>query len=109
MGEARWVQSAIVGTLCQIVGPKRDTDHHWHLCEIPATGMLPCPVVMLHAERLRYLRQLEAHGPDALWALIKADPTALAPLREAVTWLYNRVTCPKGLGVPAESWPDSSV
>ena len=77
---------------------------HLHMCELCARAGAATPMVMLHAERLRYLTQLLGHAPDALWALIKQDPTACKPLRAGVLWLAARVLCPPGLGDQEANW-----
>ena len=62
------------------------------------------PFALLHGERLRYLRQMVSHGPDALWALVRFDPAAYEPFWRAMAWLYARVPSIDGLGEPSANW-----
>ena len=73
-------------------------------CEACARAGVASPAILLHAERLRYLRLLVSNGPDVLWALLKLDPTGYEPLQQAVVWLYSRVRLPSYVAAPAVDW-----
>ncbi|CAE7946514.1 unnamed protein product, partial [Symbiodinium sp. KB8] len=58
---------------------------------------------LLKVEQLRYLRQLVAHAPDVLWALLRQDTGYLRLLRDALEWLYARVGATSNLPHPLEN------
>ena len=98
------VQSAILGMLRQIAVPHRSKEQRLHQCEICAAASTACPAMLMHVERLRYLRLLLRSGPDVLWALIKQDPESMSPLKEALVWLHGREDNMQKLGAPNLHW-----
>ena len=104
IGEAKMLQAAVLSMLKQISGNRRGADQRLYLCEICAAAGAAAPIIMLQAERLRYLCQLVRTGPDALWALIKQDPSACEPLRSGLRWLCSRVECSQEMGSPDVHW-----
>ena len=102
--EKRLLQSTILGMLRQITVPCHSEEQRVHQCEVCAKAESACPAAMLFAERLRYLRQMVAAGPPALWALLKLDPSGCLPYQEALVWLQSREPRANALGHPQQSW-----
>ena len=79
-------------------------DQHLSTATICALLGLPDAYTLLVVEQLRYLRQLVAHAPDPLWALLRNDAPYLDALRDALAWLYARVAATTTLPHPLEVW-----
>ncbi|OLQ05907.1 hypothetical protein AK812_SmicGene10865 [Symbiodinium microadriaticum] len=77
-------------------------DQHLSTATICALLGLPDAYTLLVVEQLRYLRQLVAHAPDPLWALLRNDAPYLDALRDALAWLYARVAATTTLPHPLE-------
>ena len=78
--------------------------HLW--CYDVLTPRAGRPATLLRVERLRYLRQLSQAAPDTLWALVRHDTAYLNELREAMRWLYRRVSGTVPLQDPFLSWAE---
>ena len=104
VGEAKQFQAIVLSFYRQTLVLPRDSCPHLWLCSLCALASKPPPETLLFAERLRYLRQLVANGPDPLWALVKQDAPYLEAVQEALAWLYRRVQCTCKLPNPASDW-----
>ena len=104
VAEKRLLQSAILCMLRQITVPCQSEEQRIHQCEVCAAAVVACPAALLHAERLRYLKQMVIAGPPALWALVKLDPSSCLPFQEALLWLHNRDPAMRALDHPAQHW-----
>ena len=62
LGEGRMLHGAVTSMLKQVAGPRRGQEQRLHLCELCARAGVPPPAVLLHIERLRYLRLLVSHA-----------------------------------------------
>ena len=102
--DGRLFQCTVLRFYRRIVGPKHSEDQRMHQCEVCAKAEAAAPFALLHSERLRYLRQMVCHGPDALWALVRLDPSASEPLQQALAWLYARVPPVAHLREPWTHW-----
>ena len=96
----RTVSSMFRQTLCV---PKHENQHVTSATMCALLG-LPDPGTILRVERLRYLRQLVQAAPDALWALVRADPAYLSELRLSLAWLYRRLAATVPLQDPEQHW-----
>ena len=77
------------------------------------TGLMCCaitglstPAVLLRRERLLYLRQMTAAGPDSLWALVRADRPYAELLRSDLAWLFEWNCRVLALDHPDRAWQD---
>ncbi|CAE7942823.1 unnamed protein product, partial [Symbiodinium necroappetens] len=66
------------------------------------------PHTLLRVERLRYLRQLSQAAPDTLWALLRQDTSYLKELRDAMQWLFRRVSATVPLQDSLVCWEEWS-
>ena len=65
---------------------------------------LPSPLSTLRLHRLLYIGQVLRGGPDALWALIRADRPYADSVLEAFRWLHALVGPPAGMKSPCSEW-----
>ena len=66
---------------------------------------LPSPMVLLRTERLTYLGQMVCSGPDALWAIVRADQAYAQTLQSDIQWLHAWTWNTSGMPCPAYDWP----
>ena len=104
-GERALFHRTLVSMYRQTLCIPRNEDQHITGATMCALLHLPDPVTVLRVERLRYLRQLVQAAPDALWALVRSSPSFLATTRDAMEWLYRRLSATIPLGDPAHDWP----
>ncbi|CAE7884795.1 unnamed protein product [Symbiodinium microadriaticum] len=88
--ESKLFSGAVTGIYRATLGLSRQDDQHVSLETMCALLRQPDPFTILRVEQLRYLRQLIAHAPDALWALLRQDVPFIAMLRDTLAWLYAR-------------------
>ena len=81
---------------------QQDQEVSFHTC-LALVG-LPSPDTTLKMHRLLYLSQLVRHGPDALWALLRADRPHSACLLEACRWLFAWIGPAAALPAPEADW-----
>ena len=105
-GEFSLFQQGIMSLFRQVLAIPAQADQHWSSESILAATRLPSPQVLLHVERLRFLRLLLTSGPTALWALIKHDGLFLMAMREATRWLYEVCSATMTMGDPNTCWDD---
>ncbi|OLP98061.1 hypothetical protein AK812_SmicGene19515 [Symbiodinium microadriaticum] len=80
----------------------QDQDLSFHAC-LSLVG-LPSPLTTLRMHRLLYIGQLMRSGPDALWALIRADRLYADSVLEAFRWFHALVGPPAGMQSPSTAW-----
>ena len=102
--ESKLFSGAVTGIYRATLGLSRQDDQHVSLETMCALLRQPDPFTILRVEQLRYLRQLIAHAPDALWALLRQDVPFIAMLRDTLAWLYARIGATTRLPHPLEDW-----
>ena len=98
----RTVMSLYRQTLCV---PKGEDQHISGAMTCALLGLAD-PQTLLRVERLRYLRQLTQAAPNALWALMRQDPLFLKELRDAMQWLFRRLSATVPLQDPFLFWDE---
>ncbi|CAE7224339.1 unnamed protein product [Symbiodinium sp. CCMP2592] len=81
-GEEQALNGAMLGIMRQTLCIPFDGDQH--ICRAET-----CALLGIADPRLRYLRQLVAAAPDALWALTRLDAALLGAYRDAFEWLFT--------------------
>ena len=86
---------AVWGFYRGILGVHRDMDQRITASTCFSLLQLPDPDTLLRLTRLSYLAQIIRSGPDALWAVLRADRPYADMLLADLEWLYSwvRATC----------------
>ena len=107
-GEAQLFHRTVMSLYRQTLCVPRGEDQHISGATTCALLCLADPQTLLQVERLRYLRQLVQAAPDAVWALIRQDASYVGEMREALRWLYRRISTTVPLPDPLQSWSEWS-
>ena len=103
LGERRSLQGALLSLHRQILGRGRLANQHLFASSVCALADLPPLEIMLHLERIRYLRQMVLAGPDGFGTLIKLAFHASLPPQPQTEWdaweAFFRTTCGKFKGL----------
>ncbi|CAE7721597.1 unnamed protein product [Symbiodinium sp. CCMP2592] len=103
-GEEQTLIGTMMGILRQTLCVPHGGDQHVCRAETCALLGVADPVTALRVERLRYVRQLVAAAPDALWALVRLDAALLEAYRDAFGWLYGLLKATVPLPDPLSDW-----
>ena len=104
VGARRVFAGTVFSLYRSTLGLKATEEQHASLATVCALLGLLDHESLLHIERLRYIGQLVKHGPDALWALVRADPPYLDLVRASLLWLFGRIRATSPLPNPLEDW-----
>ncbi|CAE7176445.1 unnamed protein product, partial [Symbiodinium necroappetens] len=107
-GESLLFQRTVMSLYRQTLCVPKGEDQHISGAMACALLGLADPHTLLRVERLRYLRQLSQAAPDTLWALLRQDTSYLKELRDAMQWLFRRVSATVPLQDPLLCWGDWS-
>ncbi|CAE7863811.1 unnamed protein product, partial [Symbiodinium sp. KB8] len=102
--EKRVIDGAVFAIYRAALGIRHDEDQHISLATACALLGLPDGDTTIVVDRLRYLKQLCLHAPNAVWAAIRQDGPYLESVREALRWLYARISATSDLPDPLVSW-----
>eukprot|EP00439_Symbiodinium_sp_Y106_P035818 s286_g4.t1 len=103
-GDAHKFQATVLSMYRQLLGIRYDENQHLSLSVICALARQLPPGVLLHTERLRYLKGLMHHGSPILWSLLRQDESYMVALRDSASWLYAWTHAFAGLPHPCENW-----
>ncbi|CAE7797921.1 unnamed protein product, partial [Symbiodinium necroappetens] len=109
LGKEAWhvFEQGVTAMYRQLLRIRPGCDQHWSREAIFVACNAPSPTDSIEAERLRFLGQLLRGGPDAAWALLQHDPSAVAGFRGALQWLSAAVsaTCDlPSVEVDCQAW-----
>ena len=102
--EKRIVDGTIFSIYRASLGIKHGEDQHISLATACALLGLPDGDTIIIVDRLRYLKQLCRHAPDAVWAAIRRDEPYMQSIRDALSWLFVRIQATSDLPDPVVSW-----
>ena len=105
-GESLLFQRTVMSLYRQTLCVPKGEDQHISGAMACALLGLADPNTLLRVERLRYLRQLSQAAPDTLWALLRQDSSYLKELRDAMQWLFRRVSATVALQDPVSCWEE---
>ncbi|CAE7285354.1 unnamed protein product, partial [Symbiodinium necroappetens] len=107
-GEWQTFRGGVLGFYRQLLCLRSTGDWRHTEAQIFAAVGLPSAGALLHAERLRFLRQLVCSAPDHVWALLSWYRPFQEGIRDACRWLYSLIGTTVPFGPLEDCWGDWS-
>ena len=103
-GEWQTFRGGVLGFYRQLLCLRSTGDWRHTEAQIFAAVGLPSASALLHAERLRFLRQLVCSAPDHVWALLSWYRPFQDGIRDACSWLDSHLGSTAPFGPIEDCW-----